>query len=340
LAITDLDLVILDCGCSTAARDGVGVSSLFSSVDAGVDWKKKERIRNWGACLLGIRLTSDVELFDLPPSKGLSEKSFAITLHIEPRSLAVDLFGLEGEFLLFGGGEIQMDILLFSLFCTKAAKPLEPIESVLSLFGFHVAGSVGVGSGLSGIVSWTTSRSSESRRPTSETLPKRDDRDFPPVDRVMIASSLSLLSSSRGVGRVEKLDAVMVGDKAGELDFVVNECMLSDLPRVTSSAFCLASLVVMRLMTIGGGRLFSRGEGVGGSSDRLTDDDKGESGRGTLSEEGTGGSFWTVRQSVRSKIEREHDGGPFRIRVWQHSLWGCQGTRKRAESNKARLDWQ
>jgi hypothetical protein len=261
-------------------RDGVGVRSPFSSFDAGVE--------------------SNVELLDLPPSSGLSEKSFAITLHIELSSLPTDLFELEAEPLLFGE---KTPVLFLSFFSTKASKPVEPIMAALSLFGFHVPGSFVVGSGLSWIVSWTTSRSSESR-PTSETLPNREGRDFPPLDRVMMASILSLLSSSRGVWIVEKLDAVIVGDKAGQLDLVVNECMLRDLPRVTPSVFCLTSLVV-RLMTIGGGRLFSRGDGVEGSSNRLSDEERGESGRGTLSgstvsTKGTEGSCFSVSCSVTS----------------------------------------
>ena len=158
-------------------------------------------------------------------------------LHIEPRSLRDDFPELEVGLLLFGG-KTPTDILLFSLFSAKASKPVEPIAAALSLFGFHVPGSFGVDSGPSRIVSWTTSRSSESR-PT-ETLPNREVQDFPPPDRVIIDSILSLLSSSRGVGRVEKLDAVMVGDNAGEPDLGVNECMLNDLPRLTSSVLPLA----------------------------------------------------------------------------------------------------
>ena len=37
LLIIDMDLVILDRGCSITVRDGVGVGSLFSSADVGVD---------------------------------------------------------------------------------------------------------------------------------------------------------------------------------------------------------------------------------------------------------------------------------------------------------------
>jgi len=59
------------------------------------------------------------------------------------------------------------------------------------------------------------------------------------VDRAIIVSILSILSSSRGVGIEEKLDAVIVGDSAGRLDLVVN-----DLPRVAPSAFSFVSLVV------------------------------------------------------------------------------------------------
>lgn len=82
----------------------------------------------------------------------------------------------------------------------------------------------------------------------------------------------------------EELDAVIVGDRAGRLDPVIGECALCrlrDLPRVASSGFSLTSLVVT-LMTIGGGRLLSRGDGVEGSSDKSADEDKGESGRGML----------------------------------------------------------
>lgn len=182
LAITDLDLASLDCGCSIGVFDWVGVSPPPPSVDAGVE--------------------SNVELLEFPPSSGLSEKSLAIALHPKPIPLAVELVELEPEPLLLDG-KIPVDILLlFSLFSTKALKPVEPIVAALSLLGFHVLVSVAVGSGLSGIVSWTTSRSSESR-PVSETFPKREDRDFPLLDPVIVASILSLLSSSLGVGREE-----------------------------------------------------------------------------------------------------------------------------------------
>jgi len=43
LAITDLDLVILDWGCSAAGCDFTGVGSLFSPADGGVDWKHDVR---------------------------------------------------------------------------------------------------------------------------------------------------------------------------------------------------------------------------------------------------------------------------------------------------------
>lgn len=39
LAITDLDRVILDWGCSTAGCDCTGVGSSVSLVGGGVDWK-------------------------------------------------------------------------------------------------------------------------------------------------------------------------------------------------------------------------------------------------------------------------------------------------------------
>ena len=259
--------------------DCVGVSCLSSSVDAGTDWKGN-RIRTREIRAPKNSLTSNVELLDFPPSSGLSEKSFAIELHPRLSPLSVDLPETEPELLLLGG-KIRVDTRFFPLFSTKASKPAEPIVALLSLFGFHVLDSVGVGSGLSGIVSWTTSRSSE-LRPTSDTLPNRGVRDFPLLDRVIIASILSTLSSSLGVGREEKLDAVIVGDRAGRLDLVISDCSLClfiDLPRLTSSAFCLTSLGE-KLVAIGGGRLLSRRDGVEGNSSKSTDEDKGESGRG------------------------------------------------------------
>ena len=70
-------------------------------------------------------------------------------------------------------------------------------------------------------------------------MPSREARDFPLLERAIIVSILSILSSSRGVGMEEKLDAVIVGDRAGRLDLVAN-----DLPRVASSAFSFVLLVV------------------------------------------------------------------------------------------------
>lgn len=132
------------------------------------------------------------------------------------------------------------------------------IVGVLSLVGFSDLDSVAAGSGLSGMVSWTTFSSSE-LRPTSEALPSRVDRAFPLLELVIIPSILSLLSSSIGVGIVEKLDAVIVGDSAGRLDLVISECMLCLLPWVASSVISLVSLV-LGFTSIGGSRLFSRGE--------------------------------------------------------------------------------
>jgi hypothetical protein len=255
---------------------------LLSSVNAGVE--------------------GNVELLDPPTSSGSSEKSFVIPTHPKLSSLLVDFFELEPEFLLLDF-KTPVDN-HFSLFSTKASKQAEPIVLVLSLFGFCVTDSVVAGSGLSGIVSWTTPSSPESR-PVSETFPKREDRDLPLFEGEIIASILSLLSSSLGVEIEEVLDVVIVGDSAGRLDLVVSECVLClfvELPRVGSSAFSLTSMVV-RLMTIGGGRLLSRGDGVEGSSGKLTDEHGGESGRGmlggsTVSVGGIGGSVCTICRSA------------------------------------------
>ena len=97
------------------------------------------------------------------------------------------------------------------------------------------------------------------------------------------------------------MDVVIVGDSAGRLDLVISECvlhLLGDLPRVGSSVVTLTSLVV-GLVTIGGGRLLSRGDGVVGSSGNSVDEDEGESGRGmlrgsTVSAEGIGGSVYVI----------------------------------------------
>lgn len=258
LAITDLDLVILGCGCSVAGCDCEEVTSLFWLADVGVRGK-----------------------VDFPPSNGLSAKSFAMALHIEPNSLPTDFLALliEPELLLLDW-KMPVDILLlFSLFSTKASKPAEPIVALLSLLGFHVLDSVVLGSGLSGMVSWTSSSSSESR-PVA--LPRREERDLTLPVRLITASILSLLSSSLGVGRVEELDVVMVGDRAGRLDLLAIDCMLSrvtDLPRGASSSVSLRSVVV-RFTTSGGSRLLSRDEGDGVSSGRFADEGDGESGRG------------------------------------------------------------
>lgn len=244
-----------------------------------------------------ITLTGNVELLGLPASSGLSEKSFVIALHLKLSSLLADFLELEPDLLLFDW-KTPLNIFLFSLFSAKASNPAEPNVVLLSLFGFHVFDSVVVGSGLSGIVSWTTPRSSESRR-TSEALPGRD-RDFPLPDRVIVASILSLLSSSLGVGIEEKVDVVIVGDSAGRLDLVVNECVLrlsGDLPRVTSPVISAVTSGV-ESMTIGGGRLLSRGDVVGAISGNSADEDEGESGSGmlrgsTVSVERVGGSGFT-----------------------------------------------
>jgi hypothetical protein len=127
-----LDLEIFDRGCSVAVRDGVGVSSSFSTTSAGTD--------------------SSVELLDLLPSSGLREKSFAIEPHLKLRSLPVDFLEIEPEPLLLDW-KIPVDILRFSLFSTKASNPPEPMVGILSLFVFWVFDSVAVGSGLSWIVS-------------------------------------------------------------------------------------------------------------------------------------------------------------------------------------------
>lgn len=224
---------------------------------------------------LRIELTGKVELLDFEPSNGLSAKSFAIALHIE---LPVDFLELRIELeLLLPVWKIPVDILLLSLFSTKASKPAEPMVTLLSLLGFHVLDSVAGSSEVSG----TMSSSSESRR-MSVTFPKREERDFTLFVRVITASILSLLSSSLGVGIEEELDAVIVGDRAGRLCLLARDCTLSrlrDLPRVTRSSVCLASLTV----TIGGGRLLSREVGDGGRSGKLMDEDKGESGIGIVS---------------------------------------------------------
>jgi len=236
-----------------------------------------------------IALTGNVELLGLAPSSGLSEKSLVIALHLKLSSLLADFLELELDLLLLDW-KTPVNIFLFSLFSAKASKPAEPTVVVLSLFGFQALDSVLVGSGLSGIVSWTTPRSSESR-PVSEAFPGRE-RDFPLPDRVITASILSLLSSSLGVGIEEKVDVVIVGDSAGRLDLVVSERALrlsGDLPRVTSPVVS-ATTSVVESMTIGGGRLLSRGDGVGGISDNSADEDEGESGRGIV--RGSAGRVW------------------------------------------------
>jgi len=133
--MTDFDLVILDCGCSTAGCDCcVGVGVIIASADTGVG--------------------GSVELLSFPLSSGLREKSVSIAFHPKLMLLAVDFLELKPELLLLGWKR-PVDILLFSLFSlfsTNASKPAEPIVAALSLFGFQVLDS-GVGSGLSGIVS-------------------------------------------------------------------------------------------------------------------------------------------------------------------------------------------
>ena len=250
-----------------------------------------------------VALTGNVELLGLVPSSGLSEKSFVIALHLKLSSLPADFLELEPDLLLLDW-KTPVNIFLLSLFSAKVSRPGEPSVVSLSLFGLHALDSAFAGSGLSGIVSWTTPRSSDSR-PVSETFPGRD-RDFPLPDRVIIASILSLLSSSLGVGIEEKVDVVIVGDSAGRLDLVVNERALrlsGDLPRVTSPVVSVTTSVV-ESMTIGGGRLLSRGDGAGGISDNSADEEEGESGRGiargsTVSAERVGGSGFTVLELVR-----------------------------------------
>jgi len=223
-----------------------------------------------------------------------------MALHLKLSSLPADFVELEPD-LLLPDWKTPLNFFLFSLFSTKASKPAEPVVVALSLFEFHVFGSFTVGSGLSRIVSWTRPRSSESR-PVSETFPGRD-RDFPLPDLLIIASILSLLSSSLGVGREEKVDVVIVGDSAGRLDLVVSERALrlsGDLPRVTSTVVSGVTSGV-RSMTIGGGRLLSRGDGVAGISGNSADEGEGESGRGilrgsTVSVERVGGSSCTISE--------------------------------------------
>jgi len=277
------------------------VGSLFSPVDGGVDWKYNGSEIN--KLLQRITLTGNVELLALPASSGLSEKSFVIALHLRLSSLPADFLELEPDLLLFDW-KTPVNIFLFSLFSAKASNPAEPNVVELSLFWFGALDSTAVGSGLSGIVSWTSPRSSESR-PVSETFPGRD-RDLPLPDRVIIASILSLLSSSLGVGREEKVDVVIVGDSAGRLDLVVSECVLrlsGDLPRVTSPVASVTTSAA-ESMTIGGGRLLSRGDGVEGISDNSADEDEGESGRGivrgsTGPAERVGESTFTILELVR-----------------------------------------
>ena len=289
----------LDRGWSRADCDCIGVNSLCSSVDVGVGWKDNG-VRDRETRGPRITLTGNVELLDLGPSSGLREKSFAIAPHPKPIPLPTDLLELETELfepepeLLFEW-KIPVDILRFSLFSTA-----ELIVGVLSL-GFDDLNSVVVGSGLSWIASWTTSRSSEVR-PISETFPSREDRDFPLIGLVIIASILSLLSSSIGVGMVEKLEVVIVGDSAGRLDLVISECTLCLLPRAISSVISSASLAV-RLTTIGGSRLLSRGDKTEGILGDSADAEEGELGRGTLggstvSVGGTGGSDFTIQESI------------------------------------------
>lgn len=162
------------------------------------------------------------------------------------------------------------------LFSAKASKPAEPIVVEFSLLGFHVFDSFVVGSGPSGIVSWTMPRSSDSR-PVSEAILRREVRDCVLPDRLIIASMLSLLSSSLGVWIEEKLDAVIVGDNAGRLDLVVREPSLylfDDLSRVTRSEASWASSVVM-VMWIGGERLLCWGDDAGGCSGDSAKEDEG-----------------------------------------------------------------
>jgi hypothetical protein len=53
----------------------------------------RDQLRNRGKGALLIELTAKVELLDLGPSRGLSEKSLAMALHIELR-LITDLLEL------------------------------------------------------------------------------------------------------------------------------------------------------------------------------------------------------------------------------------------------------
>jgi len=185
-------------------------------------------------------------------------------LHLKLSSLPADFLELKPDLLLLDR-KTPVNIFLFSPFSAKASKPAEPNV---------------VGSGLLGIISWTTPRSSESR-PVSETFPGRD-RDFPLPDRVIIASILSLLSSSLGFGIGGEVDVVIVGDNAGRLDLVVSERALrlsSDLPRVTSLVVSVTTSVT-ESMTIGGGRVLSRGDAVEGIPDNSTDGAKANRGGG------------------------------------------------------------
>lgn len=109
-----------------------------------------------------IKLTREIEPFDLPSSSGLREKSFAMTLHIELRPLLIDLLELriEPEFLLFGWKN-PVDIRLLELLSPDFSGPVVPFDASLSSLGFNVLDSVTESSGLSEIVSWTTPSSSE-----------------------------------------------------------------------------------------------------------------------------------------------------------------------------------
>ena len=175
------------------------MSRSFPAASAGVDWKGNG-IRNRGTGTLRVTLTGDIEL-DLGVSSGLSEKSFAIPPHLEACSLLTDFVEPEPELLLFDW-KTPIDIVLLALFSTKASKLVGPTVAVFSRAGFDDLDPVVVSSGLSGIVSWTIPRSSESR-PESEAFLRCEDRDFILPEPVIIAPILSLLSSSTGVGIVE-----------------------------------------------------------------------------------------------------------------------------------------
>ena len=74
-------------------------------------------------------------------------------------------------------------------------------------------------------------------------------------------------------------------------------CLFGNLLRLASSVI-FSALLVVRLTSIGGSRLLSRGEGTGDISDNPVGED--ESGRGTptVPLEGAGGSGFTIWESA------------------------------------------